>query len=115
MNSALSTFNTMTEVSLGIEPPIAPWVLEQWLPTSLADLTHYPDDCLCTFYKVSLNTTTQAKLSGYGPRRSFDDYVVLVSCGPPITTKEVTSPTPDSEPSPTSPWCTEHQPEPTTD
>ncbi len=80
----------------------------------LAYLTHYPDDCLCTFYKVSLNLN--------GPRRNFAAYVewVLVSCNSAFINRPRWQgfhqpPTPDPEPSQASPCCVEHQPEPTAD
>ncbi|KAI2666632.1 APO protein 3, mitochondrial [Labeo rohita] len=59
----------------------------------LANYTHYPDNCLYSFYFAGLNTTTQAQLSG------DDD----------------TSPPPDPVPRPPSPCSTERQPEPTPD
>uniref|UniRef100_A0A672PX96 Uncharacterized protein n=1 Tax=Sinocyclocheilus grahami TaxID=75366 RepID=A0A672PX96_SINGR len=86
---------------------------------SLAQLTHYPDNCLCTFYRVGLNATTRAQLSGDGPRESFATFIewVLVSCKSHLTVDiaDNTSPTQDPEPSPPSPRGTEHQPEPTDD
>ncbi len=86
----------------------------------LANLTHYPDSCLCSFYQAGLNTATQAQLSREGPQESLAAFIewVLVSCNSPLTvdiTDDDTSPTPDPEPSPPSPCSKEHKPEPTTD
>ncbi|KAI2644970.1 Titin [Labeo rohita] len=61
----------------------------------LAPLTHYPDSSLLSFYRIRLNTTTRAQLSG----DADDD----------------TSPTLDPEPSQTSPRLMEPEPKPTTD
>ncbi|KAL0148340.1 hypothetical protein M9458_056320 [Cirrhinus mrigala] len=85
----------------------------------LVPYTHYPDSCLCTFYRVGLNTTIKAQLSGEGPRESIADYIewVLASCGSSWTidfVKDV-SPTPDPEPSQPSPRHAEYEPEPTAD
>ncbi|KAI2658485.1 Opioid growth factor receptor [Labeo rohita] len=82
--------------------------------------THYPDSCLCTFYRVGLNTTIKAQLSGEGPRESIADYIewVLASCGSSWTidfVKEDVSPTPDPESSQPSPRHAEYEPEPTAD
>ncbi|KAL0183017.1 hypothetical protein M9458_022392 [Cirrhinus mrigala] len=44
----------------------------------LVPLMHYPDSCLCTFYRAGLNTTIKAQLSGDGPRESIADYIVWV-------------------------------------
>ncbi len=41
-------------------------------------LTHYPDYCLCTFYKSSLNEECIARLSGDGPRGIFATFVEWV-------------------------------------
>ncbi len=86
----------------------------------IANLTHYPDYCLCTFYKTSLNDGGGARLSGDGPRGNFATFVewVLVSCGLVLTVDiadDHTSPTSDPEPSPRLPCCAEPQPEPTAD
>lgn len=35
----------------------------------------YPDNCLCTFYYVELNTSTKAKFSSEDPRGNFCEYV----------------------------------------
>ncbi|KAI2645401.1 Zinc metalloprotease ZmpB [Labeo rohita] len=82
--------------------------------------THYPDSCLCTFYRVGLNPTIKAQLSGEGPRESIADYIewVLASCRSSwtvgIVEKDV-SPTQDPEPSQPSPRHAEYEPEPTAD
>ncbi|KAI2644719.1 Opioid growth factor receptor [Labeo rohita] len=86
----------------------------------LIPLTHYPDSCLCTFYRVGLNITIKAQLSGEGPRESIADYIewVLASCRSSWTidfVKEDVSPTPDPEPSQPSPRQAELEPEPTAD
>ncbi|KAI2655544.1 Repellent protein 1 [Labeo rohita] len=86
----------------------------------LANLTHYPDSCLCSFYYTGLNTATQAQLSGEGPRESLAAYVewVLVSCRSSLTVdfaNDDTSPTLDPESSQPSPRSTERKPEPTAD
>ncbi|KAL0166035.1 hypothetical protein M9458_037879, partial [Cirrhinus mrigala] len=83
----------------------------------LVPLTHYPDSCLCTFYRAGLNTTIKAQLSGDGPRESIADYIVwvLVSSRSSLTTEYDTSPTQDPEPSQPSPRHTEFEPEPTAD
>ncbi len=83
----------------------------------IANFTHYPDYCLCTFYKNSLNNECRARLSRDGPRGNFAVFVewVLVSCGSPLTmdfADDDTSPTSDPEPSPPSPRAAERQPEP---
>ncbi|KAL0192152.1 hypothetical protein M9458_010448, partial [Cirrhinus mrigala] len=85
-----------------------------------ANLTHYPDSCLCSFYQAGLNTTTRAQLSRNGPRESLAAFVewVLVSCGSPMTVDiedDHASPTSDPVPRPTSPRSAERQPEPTAD
>ncbi len=84
----------------------------------LANLTHYPDSCLCSFYQAGLNTATQAQLSREGPQESLAAFIewVLVSCNLPLIvdiTDDDTSPTPDPELSPPSPYSKEHKPEPT--
>ncbi|KAI2644887.1 Transposon Ty3-G Gag-Pol polyprotein [Labeo rohita] len=84
----------------------------------LTNYTHYPDNCLCSFYFAGLTTTTRAQLSGDGPRESLAVYVewVLVSCNSSLTadfTDNDTSPTLDPEPS--QPRFAEHEPEPTVD
>ncbi|KAL0198595.1 hypothetical protein M9458_007135, partial [Cirrhinus mrigala] len=71
----------------------------------LANLTHYPDSCLCLFFQAGLNTTTRAQL--------FTACVewVLVSCNCLLAmdfTDDVTNPTLDPEPSPASPRFTKH-------
>ncbi|KAL0189499.1 hypothetical protein M9458_016598, partial [Cirrhinus mrigala] len=83
----------------------------------LVPLTHYPDSCLCTFYRAGLNTTIKAQLSGDGPRESIADYIVwvLVSSRSLLTTKYDTSPTQDPEHSQPSPRHAEFEPEPTAD
>ncbi|KAI2653668.1 Zinc metalloprotease ZmpB [Labeo rohita] len=86
----------------------------------LTNYTHFPDNCLCSFYFAGLNTTTRAQLSGDGPRESFATYVdwVLVSCNSSLTVDfadDDTSPTLDPEPSQQSPQFAEHEPEPTVD
>ncbi|KAL0168702.1 hypothetical protein M9458_036924 [Cirrhinus mrigala] len=86
----------------------------------LANMTHYPDSCLCSFYQAGLNTTTRAQLSKEGPQESLAAYVewVVVSCNSPLAmdfTDDDTSPTLDPEPSPASPQIVEHEPEPTAD
>ncbi len=70
----------------------------------LANNTHYPDNCLCTFYRAGLNNTTRGQLSGDGPRESLAAFIewVLVSCKSPLTVDIAdsnTSPTRDPEPS----------------
>ncbi|KAI2645615.1 Sal-like protein 3 [Labeo rohita] len=69
--------------------------------------THYPDSCLCTFYRVGLNPTIKAQLSGEGPRESIADYIewVLASCRSSWTVGIVEKdyepePTADDEPEP---------------
>ncbi len=84
----------------------------------LANYTHYPDSCLCSFYQAGLNAATQAQLSREGPRESLAAFIewVLVSCKSALNvdiTDDDTSPTSDPEPSPLSPHSTE--PEPTAD
>ncbi|KAL0153752.1 hypothetical protein M9458_050943 [Cirrhinus mrigala] len=86
----------------------------------LTNYTHFPDNCLCSFYFAGLNTTTRAQLSGDGPRENFAAYVewVLVSCNSSLTVDfadDDTSPTLDPEPSQQSPQFAEHEPEPTVD
>ncbi|XP_050960624.1 proline-rich protein 12 [Labeo rohita] len=83
----------------------------------LAPLTHYPDSCLCTFYRAGLNIATKAQLSGDGPRESIADYIewVLVSCRSLLTAEDDTSPTQDPEPSLPAYRHTEFEPEPTAD
>ncbi|KAL0193309.1 hypothetical protein M9458_011605, partial [Cirrhinus mrigala] len=86
----------------------------------LANLTHDPDSCLCSFFQAGLNTATQAQLSEEGSRESLAAYVewVLVSCNSPLTMDFAdvdTSPTLDPEPSQPSPRFAEHEPEPTVD
>ncbi|KAL0177233.1 hypothetical protein M9458_026127 [Cirrhinus mrigala] len=83
----------------------------------LEPLTHYPDSCLCTFYRAGLNTTIKAQLSGDGPRESTADYIVwvLVSSRSSLTTEYDTSPTQDPEPSQPSPRHAEFEPEPIAD
>ncbi|KAL0199686.1 hypothetical protein M9458_002873, partial [Cirrhinus mrigala] len=63
----------------------------------LAPMTHYPDSCLCSFYRTGLNTTTQAQL--LAAYIEWDD----------------TSPTRDPEPSQPTPQLAEPGPEPTAD
>ncbi|XP_016107777.1 uncharacterized protein, partial [Sinocyclocheilus grahami] len=87
---------------------------------SLSHLTHYPDNCLCSFYQVGLNATTRVQLSKDGPRESLAAFIkwVLVSCKSHLTVDIAdnnTSPTQDLEPSPPSPRSMEHKPEPTDD
>ncbi|KAI2644822.1 Threonylcarbamoyl-AMP synthase [Labeo rohita] len=67
----------------------------------LTPLTHYPDSCLCTFYRAGLNTTTKAQLPGEGPRESIANYIewVLVSSRSSLAAEDDTSPTQDPEPS----------------
>ncbi len=70
----------------------------------LANYTHYPDNCLSTFYRAGLNTTTREQLSGDGPRESLAAFIewVLVSCKSKLTVDIAdndTSPTRDPEPS----------------
>ncbi|KAL0163660.1 hypothetical protein M9458_039413, partial [Cirrhinus mrigala] len=67
----------------------------------LANYTHYPDNCFCSFYFAGLSTTTRALLT------AFIEWV-LVSCKSHLTVDIVeddTSPTPDPKPSPPSPCC----------
>lgn len=54
--------------------------LEEFL--SLVAATTFPDNCLCSFLNVGLNTATSEQLSEDGPRGSFTRYVewVLLSC-----------------------------------
>ncbi|KAL0173900.1 hypothetical protein M9458_029868, partial [Cirrhinus mrigala] len=84
----------------------------------LANLTHYLDSCLYSFYQAGLNTATRAQLSlGNVLERAFVEWV-LVSCQSSLTVDfmdDDTSPTPDPVPRPTSPRSTERQPEPTVD
>ncbi|KAI2658616.1 Zinc metalloprotease ZmpB [Labeo rohita] len=83
----------------------------------LAPLTHYPETCLCTFYRAGLNIATKAQLSGEGPRESIADYIewVLVSCRASLTAEDDTSPTQDPEPSQPASRHAEFEPEPTAD
>ncbi|KAL0177682.1 hypothetical protein M9458_026576, partial [Cirrhinus mrigala] len=84
----------------------------------LANYTHYPDNCLCSFYFAGLNTTTRVQLSGEGPRESLATYVEWVSCNSSLTmdfADDDTSPTLDPEPSQPSPQFAEHEPEHTAD
>ncbi|KAL0150955.1 hypothetical protein M9458_053742 [Cirrhinus mrigala] len=83
----------------------------------LAPLTHYPDSCLCTFYRAGLNIATKAQLSGDGPRESIADYIewVLVSYRSSLTAEDDTSPTQDPEPSQPASRHAEFEPEPTAD
>ncbi|KAL0200102.1 hypothetical protein M9458_003289, partial [Cirrhinus mrigala] len=86
----------------------------------LANLTHYPDSCLWSFYQAGLNTATRAQLSGEGPQESLATYIewVLVPCQSSLTVHfadDDISPTPDSVPSPPSPCSVKCHPEPTTD
>ncbi|KAL0198942.1 hypothetical protein M9458_007482 [Cirrhinus mrigala] len=83
----------------------------------LVPLTHYPDRCLCTFYRAGLNIATKAQLSGDGPRESIADYIewVLVSCRSSLTAEDDTSPTQDPEPSQPASRHAEFEPEPTAD
>ncbi|KAI2658971.1 Cytosolic carboxypeptidase 1 [Labeo rohita] len=83
----------------------------------LASMTHYPVSSLCSFYLTGLNPTTQAQLSGNGPRESLAAYIewVLVSNRSLWTVDFDTSPTPDPEPSQPSPRFAEHEPDPTVD
>ncbi|XP_073676889.1 uncharacterized protein [Garra rufa] len=81
-----------------------------------APFTHYPDSCLCTFYRAGLNIAAKSQLSGEGPRESIADYIewVLASCGSTWTigiVKEDVSPTHDPESSQTSPQHAEYEPE----
>ncbi|KAI2663417.1 Filamentous hemagglutinin [Labeo rohita] len=64
----------------------------------LANLTHYPDSCLCSFFQAGLNTAARA-LSGEGPRESLTAYV---EAQPTITrfTEHEPEPTADGEPEP---------------
>ncbi len=85
----------------------------------LANYTHYPDNCLSTFYRAGLNTTTREQLSGDGPRESLAAFIewVLVSCKSKLTVDIAdnnTSPTRDPEPSQLPPRSAE-LPEPTAD
>ncbi|KAL0147554.1 hypothetical protein M9458_057155, partial [Cirrhinus mrigala] len=59
----------------------------------LAPLTHYPDSCLCTFYRAGLNIATKAQF--------IADYIewVLVFSRSSLATEDDTSPTQDPEPS----------------
>ncbi len=41
----------------------------------IANLTHYPDYCLCTFYKTSLNDKCRSWLSRDGPQGNFTIFV----------------------------------------
>ncbi|KAL0157445.1 hypothetical protein M9458_048691 [Cirrhinus mrigala] len=78
----------------------------------LANLTHYLDSCLCSFYQAGLNTATQEQLLA-----AFIEWV-LVSCKSHIAvdiTDDDNSPTRDPVPSPISPRSLERQPEPTVD
>ncbi|ROL54904.1 hypothetical protein DPX16_12773 [Anabarilius grahami] len=88
--------------------------LEEFL--DLAHQTTFPDDCLCTFLHIGLNTTTQAQLSREPPQGSFSVFVewVLASCGSSFTVDDVTSPTPNLVPS-QNPSVVIKQYEPTTD
>ncbi|KAL0151595.1 hypothetical protein M9458_053112, partial [Cirrhinus mrigala] len=83
----------------------------------LAPLTHYPDSCLCTFYRAGLNITTKAQLSGEGPQESIADYIewVLVFSRSSLATEDETSPTQDPEPSLPASRHAEFEPEPTAD
>ncbi|KAL0170706.1 hypothetical protein M9458_035302, partial [Cirrhinus mrigala] len=72
----------------------------------LANLTHYPDSCLCSFYHTELNTSESLT--------TFVEWV-LVSCQSSLTVDFTDSPTPDPVPSPTSPRSAERQPKHTVD
>ncbi|KAI2649080.1 Mitochondrial intermediate peptidase [Labeo rohita] len=67
----------------------------------LANYTHYPDNCLCSFYHAGLNAATQAQLSR-------DAFTIFIE-------NDNTTPTLDPEPSSPSSHCTEQKPEPTAD
>ncbi|KAL0188182.1 hypothetical protein M9458_015281, partial [Cirrhinus mrigala] len=73
----------------------------------IANFTQYPDYCLCTFYKTSLNDECRVRLSGDGPQGNFTAYTewALVSCNSSMTVDIIdgTHPTQDPEPSQTSP------------
>ncbi|KAL0160509.1 hypothetical protein M9458_044234, partial [Cirrhinus mrigala] len=43
--------------------------------------THDPDDCLITFYRVGLNTSTQAQLSGDCPQEGLTTFIEWVLVG----------------------------------
>ncbi len=80
----------------------------------LANYTHYPDNCLCSYYLAGLNTSTRAQLSGDGPRESLTAFIewVLVSCKAKLTVDiadDDTSPTLDPEPSQPPPYGAELQ------
>ncbi len=52
----------------------------------LANLTHYPDSFLCSFYQAGLNAATRAQLSREGPRERLASIEwVLVFCKYPLT------------------------------
>ncbi len=86
----------------------------------IAHLTSYSDDALCVFYDASLNPVCRAPSSEDGPLVDFAAFVewILVRNGSPFTIcpeDDLTSSTPDPEPSPSSPRCAEPKPEPTDD
>lgn len=87
----------------------------------LACLTHYPDHPLCVFYNTSFNEWLKVHLPIEGSRGSFAQYVewVLVQCDSLLTAcpneEDISSPTPDPEPSQPSAMPAAKQPEPTTD
>ncbi len=79
----------------------------------LSNYTHYPDNCLCSFYQAELNTSTWAQLSGDGPRESIAAFIewVVVSCESKLTVDpepsqlppqgaELPEPNADGEPEP---------------
>ncbi|KAL0150683.1 hypothetical protein M9458_053987 [Cirrhinus mrigala] len=68
----------------------------------LVPLTHYPDSCLCTFYRAGLNIATKAQL--------IADYIESS-----LTAEDDTSPTQDPEPSQPASRHAEFEPEPTAD
>ncbi len=78
----------------------------------LSNYTHYPDNCLCSFYQAGLNTSTRAQLSRDGPRESLAAFIewVLVSCKAKLTVDiadDDTSPTLNPEPSQPPPYGAE--------
>ncbi|KAL1258304.1 hypothetical protein QQF64_011548 [Cirrhinus molitorella] len=87
---------------------------------TIANYSSYPDGALCTFYNAGLNPACRALSSEDGPRVDFAAYVewTLARNGSSLTIRPEenrASATPDQEPSPPSPRCTEPQPEPTAD
>ncbi|KAL0179982.1 hypothetical protein M9458_025424, partial [Cirrhinus mrigala] len=86
----------------------------------IVNITSYPDDALCSFYDASLNAACKLLSSEDGPQEDFATFVewILLRNGSPLTicpVDDLTSSTPNPEPSPPSPCCAEQKPKPTDD